>query len=95
MPTRRWPFSPATRTMKNSLRLFAEIERKRTRSSRGWRGLDASSSTRSLKASHDSSRLMKRAGERKSNHDVSPRFWGNPRMDKLVIGERDSCVTVS
>ena len=35
-PARTWPFRPATRTMKNSSRLLAEIDRKRTRSSSGW-----------------------------------------------------------
>src|SRR4051812_15559170 len=37
------------------------MDRKRTRSRSGWRALRASSSTRVLKASHDSSRLMKRS----------------------------------
>ena len=36
MPARTWPFRPATRTMKNSSRLLAEIDRKRSRSSSGW-----------------------------------------------------------
>ena len=36
MPSRTWPLRPATRTMKNSSRLLAEIERKRSRSSSGW-----------------------------------------------------------
>ena len=36
MPSRTWPLRPATRTMKNSSRLLAEIDRKRTRSSSGW-----------------------------------------------------------
>ncbi len=53
---------PETRTMKNSSRLFAEIDRKRNRSSSGWRALPASSSTRRLNCSQDSSRLMKRLG---------------------------------
>ena len=35
MPSRTWPARPATRTMKNSSRLAAEIDRKRTRSSSG------------------------------------------------------------
>ena len=39
------------------------MDRKRTRSNSGCAALDASSSTRSLKRSHDSSRLMKRAGD--------------------------------
>ena len=49
--------------MKNSSRLLAEIDRKRSRSSSGWLGLAASSSTRSLKASQEVSRLKNRLGE--------------------------------
>ncbi len=60
-PSRSWPLRPATRTMKNSSRLFAEIDRKRSRSSSGWLGFSASSSTRRLKPSQDSSRLTKRS----------------------------------
>src|SRR6516164_10170622 len=48
--------------MKNSSRLLAEIDRNRTRSSSGWLGLSASSSTRRLKWSHDNSRLTNRSG---------------------------------
>ena len=59
---RIWPTRPATRTMKNSSRLLPDIDRKRRRSSSGWLGLRASSSTRMLKYSQDSSRLMKRFG---------------------------------
>ena len=62
MPSRTWPRRPATRTMKNSSRLLAEIDRNRTRSSSGWESLAASSSTRRLKCSQDSSRLMNRSG---------------------------------
>ncbi len=36
MPARIWPARPATRTMKNSSRLLPEMDRKRSRSSRGW-----------------------------------------------------------
>ena len=61
-PARTWPLRPATRTMKNSSRLLAEMDRKRTRSSSGWLSLAASSSTRRLKCSQDNSRLMKRCG---------------------------------
>ena len=64
-PERTWPRRPATRTMKNSSRLFAEIDRKRSCSSSGWLRLDASSSTRRLNCSQDSSRLMKRCGNRR------------------------------
>ena len=35
IPSRTWALMPATRTMKNSSRLLAEIDRKRTRSSAG------------------------------------------------------------
>ncbi len=51
---------PATRTMKNSSRLLVKIARKRARSSRGRLSSSASSSTRSLKRSHDSSRSTNR-----------------------------------
>ena len=51
---------PATRTMKNSSRFDAAIAANLTRSSSGMVGSAASSSTRSLNASHDSSRLMNR-----------------------------------
>ena len=63
MPASTCPTRPATRTMKNSSRLLAEIDRKRSRSSSGWPRLSASSSTRRLNSSHDSSRLMNRSGE--------------------------------
>src|ERR1700727_2341562 len=62
MPSRTWALIPATRTMKNSSRLLAEIDRNRTRSRAGWPGLTDSSSTRRLKCSQESSRLMKRSG---------------------------------
>jgi hypothetical protein len=48
--------------MKNSSRLLAEIERNRSRSSTGWFSFSASSSTRRLKCSQESSRLMNRSG---------------------------------
>ncbi len=63
-PERTCPRRPATRTMKNSSRLLAEIERKRSCSSSGWLRFDASSNTRRLKCSQDSSRLKKRSGGR-------------------------------
>src|SRR4029079_3054938 len=62
MPARNWPFRPATRTMKNSSRLLAEMDRNLTRSSSGWASLLASSKTRRLNWSQDSSRLMNRSG---------------------------------
>ena len=55
--------SPATRTITNSSRLAAEIDRKRTRSSSGCRSLFASSSTRRLNWSHENSRFTNRSGE--------------------------------
>ena len=57
------PRRPATRTMKNSSRLLAEIDRKRSCSSSGWLRFDASSMTRRLKRSQDNSRLTKRSGD--------------------------------
>src|ERR1700681_4245295 len=62
MPARSAAPRPATRTMKNSSRLAAEIERNLIRSSSGWPRLADSSNTRRLKFSQDSSRLMKRSG---------------------------------
>ncbi len=46
--------------MKNSSRLLAEIETKRSRSSSGWLVFPASSSTRMLNCSQLTSRLTKR-----------------------------------
>src|SRR5450759_4892988 len=59
-----WPSSsccnsPPTRTSKNSSRLLAEMARNFTRSSRGLRRSPASSSTRQLNFSHDSSRFRR------------------------------------
>src|SRR2546427_9839810 len=59
-PCSRSVCNPATRIMKNSSRLLWKMARNFTRSSRGQRGSAASSSTRSLKASQDSSRESKR-----------------------------------
>ena len=53
-----WSWTPATRTMKNSSRLVAKIARNFRRSISGSDSSSASCSTRSLKSSHDSSRLM-------------------------------------
>src|SRR5215207_839417 len=50
--------------MKNSSRLLAEMDRKRSCSRRGWLLLEASSRTRRLNCSQDSSLLMKRSGLR-------------------------------
>ena len=54
-------FSPATLTMKNSSRLLVKMARNRTRSSSGSAGSSASSRTRWLKRSHESSRSRKRS----------------------------------
>src|ERR1700736_2469385 len=62
IPSRTCALMPATRTMKNSSRLLAEIDRNRTRSNAGWPELTDSSSTRRLKCSHDNSRLMNLSG---------------------------------
>ena len=62
IPSRTCALMPATRTMKNSSRLLADIDRNLTRSSTGCPELTDSSSTRRLKCSQESSRLMKRSG---------------------------------
>ncbi len=60
------PLRPATRTMKNSSRLLAEIDKKADPlEQRMAAGSGTSSSTRRLNCSHDSSRLMKRSGARR------------------------------
>ena len=61
---------PATRTMKNSSRFDAKMARNRTRSSSGTVGSSASSSTRVLKCSHDTSRSRNLSGGR-SGADAS------------------------
>ena len=75
-PERTWPMRPATRTMKNSSRLSAEIDRKRSCSRSGWWLFEASSSTRRLNCSQDSSRLMKRCGKRRSTAPSSSMSGG-------------------
>ena len=52
-------FRPATRIMKNSSRFDATIDRNFSRSRSGTEGSRASSRTRLLNSSQDSSRLMK------------------------------------
>ncbi len=79
MPAWTWPTRPATRTMKNSSRLLAEIDRKRSRSSSGWFGFADSSRTRRLNSSHDNSRLMKRSGE-----SVKAGFGFGSGLDRIV-----------
>src|ERR671917_2616019 len=54
--------NPETRIMKNSSRLVSEIETNRTLSNKGCRSSRACARTRSLKASHESSRFMYRDG---------------------------------
>ena len=72
---------PATRTMKNSSRFEATMAANLTRSSSGTPASAASSSTRSLNASHDSSRLMNSDGSSTAAraHSVAPawriRIW--------------------
>ncbi len=84
IPSRSWPLSPATRTMKNSSRLLAEIDRKRSRSSSGWLGFSASSRTRRLNWSHDSSRLMKRSALRAMKSAAGAAWGGVPRESALA-----------
>ena len=61
MPVAMRRLRPATRTMKNSSRLDAKIARNRTRSSSGMSASSASSSTRWLNASQESSRSRNRS----------------------------------
>ncbi len=57
IPASIWSCRPATRTMKNSSRFDEVIAQNFNRSSSGTSGSSASSSTRALNCSHDSSRL--------------------------------------
>src|SRR5688500_17580995 len=57
MPAASWSFRPATRTWKNSSRFWLKIARNLARSRVGTDSSSARVSTRSLKSSHDSSRL--------------------------------------
>ena len=61
IPAAAWSVSPATRTMKNSSRFEEKIEQKFTRVRSGRAASEATSRTRALKSSHESSRLRKRA----------------------------------
>ncbi len=72
MPSRTCPSRPATRTMKNSSRLAAEIDRNRIRSSKGCAVFSVSSSTRRLNCSQENSRLMKRKGLLDRSSGASP-----------------------
>ncbi len=69
-----WSCTPATRTMKNSSRLVAKIARNFRRSISGSDSSSASWSTRSLKSSQDSSRLMYSDGSVEiADRDLAPR----------------------
>ncbi len=61
-PAATWSFRAATRTWKNSSRFWPKIARNLARSSSGTRSSSARARTRSLKSSHDSSRLRYRTG---------------------------------
>src|SRR4051794_8732759 len=78
--------SPAMRTMKNSSRLLAKIARNLTRSSRGRVSSSASSRTRALKSSQESSRLRKRSAG-------SGYFAGAVRADAVSRATPSSCRT--
>jgi hypothetical protein len=73
--------------MKNSSKFESEIDRKRRRSSSGWLGLVASSSTRMLNASHDSSRFTKRCGDMRLTLTTSANCAGaNCAVDMVKLG---------
>ena len=61
-PPATWSDRPAMRTWKNSSRFWLKIAQNLVRSSSGTEGSAASSSTRALKSSHDSSRFKNRSG---------------------------------
>jgi hypothetical protein len=67
MPASTWSCRPATRTMKNSSRLFAAIAVNFRRSSSGTLASSASSITRWLNSSHESSRLKYSPGSSRSS----------------------------
>ena len=83
-PARMRRFSHATRTMKNSSRFELKMARNFTRSSRGTLGSWASSSTRRLNSSQDSSRLTKASA-----------FTSSPPVERLAqqdaVAERRAC----
>ena len=92
MPARTCPLRPATRTMKNSSRLLAEIERKRTFSNSGCWGFSASSSTRRLKCSQDSSRLINRSGLRARSGPIRRRRAAVSAMaEQFLFQNRGLC----
>src|SRR5688500_6881399 len=80
----------ATRTWKNSSRLDAKMARNLTRSSRGVRGSSASWSTRRLKSSQASSRLIYSAGLRTSGGGFS---IGGARRSSIMAGRYVGRVT--
>ena len=63
-PDSACPISPPTRTMKNSSRFAEKIEQNFTRSRSGTVASAASSSTRPLNSSHESSRFRRRCRAR-------------------------------
>ena len=65
--------SAATRTMKNSSRLQATMQANFSRSSSGFVASQASSSTRSLNSSQDSSRFRNSSGSRRRGFMRTPR----------------------
>ncbi len=71
-PARDFRSSDATRIMKNSSRLVATMARNLTRSSGGWSVPVACSSTRSLKRSQLSSRLISRPGSVSAGPATAP-----------------------
>ena len=79
-PDAAWSISPATRTMKNSSRFDEKIEQNLTRSSSGIDSSAASSSTRALKSSHESSRFRSVAGA------ATGRFGHQPHPSVTVRG---------
>ncbi len=72
IPASIWSCRPATRTMKNSSRFEEAIAQNFTRSSSGVLGSSASSSTRELNCSHDSSRLKYSA---RSSRSIASASW--------------------
>ena len=103
-PARIRRFRSATRTMKNSSRFELKMDRNFTRSRSGTVGSCASSSTRRLNSSQDSSRLTKtsgptwcrpgrhsRGGGRRSNHRIAyaPRCQMVSPIGILAIGNSD------
>ena len=83
-PTQIRCLRSATRTMKNSSRFELKIDRNLTRSRRGTVGSWASSSTRRLNSSHDSSRLIMRS-------DMSSALFGQTSREAAARRARLAC----